>query len=183
MQALLNDLLDFNRVTLGLGIRVTRTPTDLASLCAEEIDQIRAAHPDHSVELEVAGNCHGVWDGGRIRQLLDNLVTNAINYGTPDTPVHVALAGGKDEVRLAVTNIGHIDQGTLAPIFEPLKRGTGHDHTNDFGLGLGLYIASEIAKAHGGTVEAMSEASSTTFTAHLPRRSATNVESPVVPAT
>jgi signal transduction histidine kinase len=172
MQALLNDLLDFNRIQLGLGIRVKQTPTDLASLCAEEIDEIRAAHLDHSVELEVAGNCHGLWDGGRIRQLLDNLVTNAINYGTPDTPVRVALVGGDDEVRLTVTNIGHIAEGTLALIFEPLKRGTGHDHTNDFGLGLGLYIASEIAKAHGGDIEAMSAASSTTFTVHLPRQRA-----------
>jgi signal transduction histidine kinase len=73
MQALLNDLLDFNRVTLGLGIRVTPTPTDLASLCAEELEGIRAAHPDHSVELEVpavatvygtadvSGNCSTTW--------------------------------------------------------------------------------------------------------------------------
>jgi signal transduction histidine kinase len=172
MQGLLNDLLDFNRSKLGLGIRVTPTPTDLASLCSEEIDEIRAAHPDHSVELEVAGSCHGLWDGGRIRQLLDNLVTNAINYGAPGTSVRVALVGGEDEVRLTVTNSGHIDQGTLAQIFEPLKRGTGHDHTNDFGLGLGLYIASEIAKAHGGRVEVTSDASSTTFTVHLPRQGA-----------
>jgi signal transduction histidine kinase len=172
MQALLNDLLDFNRSKLGLGIRVTPTPTDLAPLCAEEMDEIRAAHPDRPVELEVAGNCVGLWDGGRIRQLLDNLVTNAIHYGTPDTPVRVALVGGEDEVRLTVTNIGHVDQGTLARIFEPLKRGIGHDHTNDFGLGLGLYIASEITKAHGGRVEATSDASSTIFTVHLPRQSA-----------
>ena len=172
MQALLNDLLDFDRSQLGLGIRVTPTPTDLAPICAEEIDEIRGAHPDRSVELEVSGNCRGLWDGGRIRQLLDNLVTNAINYGGPDTPVRVALVGGKHEVCLTVTNIGHIDQGALAQIFEPLKRGIGHEHTNDSGLGLGLYIASEIAKAHGGGIEATSDPSSTIFSVHLPRQRA-----------
>ncbi len=92
MQALLNDLLDFNRAKLGLGIRVTQTPTDLAPLCAEEIDEIRAGHPDHPVELAVAGNCHGLWDGGRIRQLVGNLVTNAINHGARDEPRARGLA-------------------------------------------------------------------------------------------
>ncbi len=172
MQALLDDLLDFNRIKLGLGIRVTPTPTDLASLCAEAIDEIRAAHLHHPVELEVAGNCHGLWDGGRIRQLLDNLVTNAIKYGAPDTPVRVALLGGEDNVRLTVTNIGQIDQATLAQMFDPLERGTGHEYTNDSGLGLGLYIASEIAKADSGSIEAMFDASSTTFAVHLPRQRA-----------
>jgi hypothetical protein len=73
MQALLNDLLDFNRAKLGLGIRVTPTPTDLAPLCAEEIAEIRAGHPDHPVRLAVTGDCHGVWDGGRIRHWLATL--------------------------------------------------------------------------------------------------------------
>jgi signal transduction histidine kinase len=80
--------------------------------------------------------------------LVGNLVTNAINHGALDEPVRVALLGVKDEVRLTVTNIGHMDQATVAQMFEPLKGGTGRE--NDSGLGLGLYIASEIAKAHGG---------------------------------
>jgi hypothetical protein len=179
MQALLDDLLDFNRSKLGLGIRVTPTPTSLASVCAEEIDELRGGHPDRPVILEVAGNCHGLWDGGRIRQLLGNLVTNAINYGAPDTAVRVGLVGGEDEVRLTVTNIGHIDQETLMQMFEPLKRGTGYEHTNDSGLGLGLYIASEIAKAHGGCIKATSDPSTTIFTVHLPRQTAHQLNHPL----
>lgn len=172
MQDLLNDFLDFNRAKLGLGIRVTPTPTDLAAVCAEEVDEIRAGHPSHPVEVDVVGDCQGLWDGGRIRQLLGNLVTNAIKYGAPDKPVRVTLLGARNKVRLTVTNIGHIDEATLAQMIDPLERGTAREHTNDYGLGLGLYIASEIAKAHGGRVEATSDESSTTFTVHLPRQRA-----------
>jgi hypothetical protein len=111
--------------------------------------------------------------------LLGNLVTNAINYGAPDTAVRVGLVGGEDEVRLTVTNIGHIDQETLMQMFEPLKRGTGYEHTNDSGLGLGLYIASEIAKAHGGCIKATSDPSTTIFTVHLPRQTAHQLNHPL----
>jgi signal transduction histidine kinase len=184
MKALLNDLLDFNRTRLGLGIRVTPAAVDLTALCAEAIDEIRAGHPGQCVKLHLAGDCRGTWDGGRIQQLLGNLVTNAINYGTPGTTVDVALSGRENEVQLTVTNSGRIDQHALASIFEPLKRGTDNAHKNDSGLGLGLYIASEVAKAHGGSVEVVSRETITAFTVRLPRRNAAAAAAaPDAPAT
>lgn len=173
MQALLDDLLDFNRSKLGLGINIVSTDVDMANLFAEELAQLRIAHPGHRVDLEVAGDARGVWDGPRLQQLLGNLVVNAIKYGSPDVPVHVAVIGEEQDLRLEVRNSGPaIDASTVTQIFEPLRRGLNDQDKahGDASLGLGLYIAREIAKGHGGTIEARSDAAQTVFTVRLPRR-------------
>jgi len=169
MKALLDDLLDFNRTRLGLGINMARTRVDLGMLLADEVTELRAAHPDHPVELEVRRDCRGMWDGRRVEQLLMNLVTNAMKYGTPRALVRVILSGDEKDVRIDVINSGPaIDPAILARIFEPLNRGA-QPASADGGLGLGLYIAQEIAKGHGGEITARSAASETIFTARLPR--------------
>jgi signal transduction histidine kinase len=173
MQALLNDMLDFNRTKLGMGIDIVPSAVDLAKLVAGELDQLRAAHPQHRLELEVVGESQGVWDGQRLQQLLANLVMNAIKYGAPDAPVRVVLTGDTAEVRLEVKNSGEaVDPLTLERIFDPLQRGPHHEprHDADGSLGLGLYIVREIAKAHGGEISARSDETETVFTVRLPRR-------------
>ncbi|MFP3571461.1 sensor histidine kinase, partial [Paraburkholderia sp. SIMBA_030] len=65
MQALLDDLTDFNRTRLGLGISVTATSVNLADVFADELDELRAVHPDRQIELQVSGNLQGLWDGRR----------------------------------------------------------------------------------------------------------------------
>ncbi|MFM0307767.1 sensor histidine kinase [Paraburkholderia sp. RL17-383-BIF-A] len=173
MQALLNDMLDFNRTRLGLGINIAPTEIDLEKLFADELDQVRAAHPGCRVDLEVEGDCRGVWDGRRLQQLLGNLVLNAIKYGAPDASVRVVMTGEERSVRFEVRNQGPaIDQLTLYRIFDPLQRGLDHkdSHNADGNLGLGLYIAREIAKAHGGEIEAQSDETETVFAVRLPRR-------------
>jgi signal transduction histidine kinase len=122
MQALLDDLVDFNRTRLGLGIRVVPSDMDLAAAVADELEQLRGAHPDRQIELAATGDNCGRWDGARLQQLLRNLVSNAIRYGPPDTPVRVALRGGEADVRLEVTNRGPtIEPSDLSQIFDPLK--------------------------------------------------------------
>ena len=176
MQSLLNDLVDFNRTNLGLGINITKTEVDLANLFAEEVDRLRAAHPSYRVELDVHGDTRGVWDGGRLQQLLGNLVLNAIKYGAEAAPVQVRVAGSEAEVRFDVTNRGApIEESALEEIFEPLRRGMRHARDDEAGgdgdgsLGLGLYIAREIAKAHGGEIAVRSDSRETVFTVRLPR--------------
>ncbi len=173
MQALLNDMLDFNRTKLGVQIDIAPSAVDLAKLVADELDQLRAAHPQHRLDLEVVGDSQGFWDGRRLQQLLANLVMNAIKYGAPDAPVRVLVIGDTAEVRLEVKNSGEaIDALTLGRIFDPLQRGPHHErrHDRDGSLGLGLYIVREIAKAHRGEINAQSDETETVFAVRLPRR-------------
>jgi len=172
MQALLDDMTDFNRTKLGLGINVTSTSVNLADVLADELDELRAVHPDRQIELQVSGNLQGVWDARRLQQLLGNLVLNAVKYGAQDAPVHVVATGDVTHVRIDVKNSGAaIEHATLARIFDPLTRGPGHQGEGDGSgsLGLGLYIASEIAKAHHGAIEARSDETGTSFSVSLPR--------------
>jgi signal transduction histidine kinase len=170
LRHLIDDLVDFNRTNLGLGINIVPSQVDLGRISAEAVEQLRAAFPDRKVHLNVTGDCQGFWDGGRVQQLLGNLLVNAIHYGEPDAPVRVAVMGDESGVRIEVSNSGPaIGAATLMQLFEPLKRGTADKH-HPTGLGLGLYIVREIAKAHGGTAEARSDDQETVFTVLLPRR-------------
>jgi signal transduction histidine kinase len=168
LQGLLDDLVDFNRTNLGLGIRIVPSQVDLADLCAQELAHLRVAYPDRQLQLNLAGNCQGYWDGRRVQQLVRNLVTNAIHHGMPGGTVRIAVVGEETAVRIEVANSGPaIDSDTLHQLFEPLKQGiTTERHS---GMGLGLYIVREIAKGHGGTIEARSDDRETVFTVRLPR--------------
>ncbi|MGF6267500.1 signal transduction histidine kinase [Paraburkholderia youngii] len=173
IQSLLDDLCDFNRTKLGLGINVSPCNVDLGEVLTDLIDQVRAAKPDHLIDLAVQGNLHGVWDGKRMQQLVGNLLLNAIRYGASDRPVRVIVKETDTEVVVEVRNYGSaIDHVTLERMFAPLRRGpnesaAGH---SDGGLGLGLYIASEIAKAHNGEIHARSDQTETVFAVRLPHQ-------------
>lgn len=175
MQALLEDLTDFNRTNLGLGLKISPCEIDLAETAGDELEQLRAAHPDRRIEFAAGGDNRGRWDGARLQQLLRNLVANAIRYGSSGTPVRVDLRGEGSEVRLEVSNSGHIRPSEIPHLFDPLRRGAAERATREGpeGLGLGLFIVREIAKAHGGQVEVRSEGEQTTFAVCLPRREAT----------
>ena len=119
----------------------------------------------------MAGDTRGRWDGLRLQQLLRNLVSNAITYGAPDAPVRVVLTGEEADVRFEVTNSGPaIERSALDQIFDPLKRGHAQPDSYNTGLGLGLYIVREIARAHGGEVDVRSDKAETVFAVRLPRR-------------
>ena len=173
MQALLNDLLDFNRTRFGLGINVDPTETDLAIVFADEVQQLRAAHPEARIDLSTTGEVRGIWDELRLGQLLNNLVGNALKYGNPDAPVRIAVDGRATEVVFEVRNQGpRIAPPFLSQIFDPLKRGTEQKASSarDGSLGLGLFISRGIATAHGGDITAKSDEGETVFTVRLPRR-------------
>lgn len=172
MRALLDDLVDFNRTKLGLGIRVMPSDLDLAAVAADELEQLRGAYSDRWIELVTTGDTGGRWDGARVQQLLRNLVANAIQHGSFGAPIRVALRGEEADVRLEVTNSGAtIDPPALSQIFDPLKRYSAQADSQDArdGLGLGLFIVREIALAHGGEVEVRSDGGETTFAVRLPR--------------
>jgi signal transduction histidine kinase len=169
---LLDDLLDYNRATLGNGIPIAVADIDLAEVCALEIDGLQTAHPDRVISFIAKGNLRGVWDAARIQQILSNLLKNALDYGARDAAIEVQATELEREVLLSVRNRGApIPPATLRNIFEPLRRGAvGHDRPETgSNLGLGLFIAQEIARAHGGTIHVSSDEHETTFTVNLPR--------------
>jgi signal transduction histidine kinase len=117
------------------------------------------------------GDLTGEWDGDRIAQVLSNLVRNAVQHGGATDLITLAAEDNGSEVLLEVHNGGPpIPEGVQATMFEPMVRHAGDDHKTT-GLGLGLYIASQIVLAHGGSLNVKStEADGTTFAVRLPRR-------------
>ncbi|MEO7521750.1 MAG: HAMP domain-containing sensor histidine kinase [Gemmatimonas sp.] len=170
---LIHDLLDFTQARLGNGLGIARVDMDLHAIMSESVDELRAAFPGRELvhRAEGAGRCEA--DPDRLMQLASNLVTNAITYGSVDSPVVITSRVAEDECAISVHNEGlPIDPETIGVLFEPMARGaTGADGSRS--VGLGLYIVREIAKAHNGSVTVTSSADKgTTFTATFSCRSA-----------
>lgn len=170
MKTLLDDLLDFSRASLGLGLGIHRTTIDLASVCIEEVELLRTALPDAEIGFRSEGETTGSFDGSRVREALGNLVSNAARYGTKQTAIDVALVGDDRQVRLSVSNAGEsIPTENMQALFEPLRRGRPSDELAETAnLGLGLFIVKEIARAHAGEITVTSSGGTTVFTLVLP---------------
>lgn len=169
MSRLISDLLDYSRARLGHGLPVIFRPSHLGTICQEAVQEMQAAYPGRVIEHRQEGDGSGVWDPDRIQQVVLNLLTNAIRYGTPDAPVVLSWSGRGDERVLSVHNEGPPIPASLREhMFEPFKRGDAHGNAWG-GVGLGLYIVREIVRAHRGEVVMRSEErAGTTFEVTLP---------------
>ena len=165
MERLVEELLDFARARQAGGIPVERVATEIEPVCASAIRQQLDAHPGRQVTFARSGPGDGLWDPSRLEQLVSNLVGNALESSPEGAPVEVRSAGGEDELVLTVRNEGVIPPAALATMFDPFRRG---DHKGS--VGLGLYIVSEVVRAHGGEVRVTSDAAAgTCFSVRLPR--------------
>lgn len=178
MRRMVDDLLDFTRIHLGGQMPIAPGPANLGQLCRQTLDELQALYPDRTLHMDCCGELAGQWDVSRIRQLLSNLVVNAIQHGTPDSPVTVSLQGEQDTVLVQVHNQGPVIAAQARRmLFDPLARPMAPEaqrHPGSSGLGLGLYIVREIALAHGGQVQVDSpEQKGTTFIVRLPRTAPT----------
>lgn len=185
MERMISDLLDYTRTRLGAGMPVNPTPLDLATLSNELIAEYRAAHPDREIEYRTAGDLNGLWDSDRIRQAISNLIGNALQHGSPDFPVTLSLRGESANVFIDIHNGGDpVPPGELPNIFDPLIRGSSAERpkSNRPGsIGMGLYIAREVAKSHGGRIDVISTVEAgTSFTICLPRQAAPRVGQPIL---
>jgi signal transduction histidine kinase len=175
MRTLVDVVLAYTRRSLGAVLPLKLQPVHLEAMANECVRDLAITNPDRSIEVAATGDLHGTWDAMRLAQLLSNLIGNALKYGAPDQPVWIRLDGSEPEsVVLQVRNFGPvIPAGLLADIFEPLVRGTnppGSAQAGGANMGLGLYIAREVASAHFGTIHVTSnEASGTVFEVRLPR--------------
>ena len=167
---LISELLDFTQARLGAGLKVKPRPLALREFVHETVDELKHAFPDRVLQHEhEGGDVQCLGDPDRLAQLVGNLVANAMAYGSPALPVMVISRPRGGQCEIAVHNFGDpIPPERLTTIFRPLDRG---DKTDAGGrsIGLGLYIVSEIAKAHGGDVSVRSfEAAGTEFTVAIP---------------
>ena len=176
MSQLIDDLLDYARTRFGDGLPLNVEMCDMNAVCNEAVDEAHAAHPGRAVSCDFASHGHGEWDPARIKQLLSNLLVNALQHGDRHSPVHVKLRTTTDQVEIAVHNGGPpIPLSMQTNVFQLLHVGKGHrsekTSAGSSGLNLGLYIAHLIAVAHGGDIGFVSsEDEGTTFTVSLPRK-------------
>ena len=105
-----------------------------------------------------------VVDAARVSQLVSNLLGNAITHGASGQPIELAALVDDGSLVITVSNGGDpISDETMQRLFQPSCRGGGSDGGSEQGLGLGLHIASEIAKAHGGPLTVSSSSDRTAF--------------------
>ena len=169
VQHLIADLLDFTQARLGGGLRVKKAECDLHEAIADSVSELSVAFPDRTLRHEHSGDGHCVADANRVVQAVGNLVANAVAHGDPGQPITVRSEGAGGRFRVRVHNRGPvIPAGLLPRLFEPMVRGA-EAGAQGVGLGLGLYIVREIARAHGGTVDVQSrEQEGTTFVLEWP---------------
>jgi signal transduction histidine kinase len=169
---LIGDLLDFASTGIGAAMPLTLAPTNLQNLCDEVMGEFKAAHPQRRLDFESSGPLTGRWDASRLRQVLSNLIGNALQHGGDGSRILLKAQGTDTDVRLTIHNDGPpIAPDMLPMIFDPLIRGDAASKPRRPGsIGLGLYIAREVATAHGGQITVASTAQSgTTFTVTLSR--------------
>lgn len=172
MRRMIADILDFARTRLGGEMAIFPAAMDLGDLGREVLDEMKAAYPTRVFRLECHGELHGEWDAARLRQLLANLLCNAVQHGSATSPVGLSIRGDAEELWIRVTNQGPPIPGNLRElIFEPLTRKPSAVSAESAdSIGLGLFIVREIATRHGGSAAVESSCGETVFTVRLPRK-------------
>jgi signal transduction histidine kinase len=175
MDGLITDVLEFTRSRLGVGIPIERSECDLRDACEEALDVVRAGNPGCEFTGELSGDLLISADCSRLRQVLSNLLNNAVQHGDRRTPIALHALGDPDAVVISIANSGKaIPLEALRVIFDPLVQipatTTDLSKRSKTSLGLGLFIAREIVLGHGGTIDVQSSAlTGTVFTIRLPR--------------
>lgn len=171
---LVNHLIDDVRARLGKALPITAHAMDMGTAVASAVSEIQMAHPEQKITVRTSGILKGVWDGLRVGQLLSNLIGNAVQHGQDGASIDVTAEGDRDGVTLSVRNDGlPIPPGAIKTIFEPMTRAGGDKsgESSATSLGLGLFIAREIVRAHGGEIRVVStREKGTTFTVRLPHQ-------------
>jgi signal transduction histidine kinase len=168
IKGLIENIMDFAGGRLGGGIVLNYFSTEpLDKVLQQVITELQTNLANRAIESEFNLTETVDFDGKRIAQLFSNLLSNALTHGKADTPVKVKAVTANGEFKLSVTNTGKkIPQAAMERMFQPFSR--GEVKPGQQGLGLGLYISSEIAKAHGGQLDVLSSNEETTFTLTIP---------------
>lgn len=175
MSSMVEDLLGYTRTLLGSGMPVCLAQTDVRDVCQGAVDDASASHPTTEFKFETKGDLSGAFDKVRLHQLFTNVLVNAAQYGDKGKPVLLKAERVDNQLVVTTTNFGKvIPPAHWAEIFKPLVQledVIDEDSRPKTSLGLGLYVAKEIAGAHGGTIDVTSDdIEGTVFTMRLPVR-------------
>lgn len=169
MGHMIEDLLDVTRIRQAGGLALQLGPAHMQTLVQRTLDEVATSHPERPIDSTLVGDLAGTWDAERLCQVITNLVGNALHHGSADHPVRIAVDGTRpEEVSITVSNGGTIPAGLLPHLFDPFRGGEREPGRHQ-GLGLGLFIAHQIVRAHHGTIEARSHNDVTSFRVTLPR--------------
>ena len=167
MSGLIDNVMDFARGRLGGGLQLNRSLKPLLPTLEQVVGELRTSYPERLIELHLDATIEVEADHARLAQMFSNLLANAITHGEIDQPVRVDAVLGVDELELSVANAGPpIPPEAMQQLFQPFYRSNPHSRVQ--GLGLGLYIASQIAQAHEGRIDVTSDATETRFTFRMP---------------
>lgn len=169
MAGLVSDVLDLARGRLGAGMVVERSHYDDVTLHVRRVvSELRSVFPKRDIRLEARAPNPATIDAVRFHQMMTNLVGNAIQHSPDGTQVRISMGTTQELLRISVHNAGSIPAELRENLFRPFQRSLKKEGRKRDGLGLGLYIASEIARAHSGSLQAESDEQGTKLTVLLP---------------
>ena len=178
MVGLIDNVMDFARGRLGGGITLDRSRSDVGQTLRQVVEELETSHPDSIIQTTIHTEEHIDADHGRLSQIFSNLLGNALVHGDAGEPIRVTLAVEDGDLVFRSANRGKpIPDEAMDKLFQPFARGEVRSSLQ--GLGLGLYICSQIAKAHGGTLTAESDSRETTFTFRMPITADTDASPPL----
>nr|WP_244465926.1 GAF domain-containing sensor histidine kinase [Devosia soli] len=165
MSVLVSNVLDLTRARMGDGLQLETRKALLSETLSNVIEELRLSHPDRTI-VAVHALHHTVdADHNRLAQLFSNLIANALVHGAKDQPVRIESALEAGHLQVSVINAGDpIPSHQIDKLFVPFRRGSSSSQ----GLGLGLFIASQVAQAHGGTLSVTSDETETRFIFRMP---------------
>ncbi len=163
MNELIGNVMDFARTRLGEGIVITPKNIELKPVLEHVVEELKYLFPEREIAVDLSLQDPIYCDADRIAQLASNLLANALTHGNPQTPVYFTASNSENKLQISVANEGNPIPEALQPtLFMPFKR--EGDRPSKNGLGLGLYIAHQIAQAHGATLSFVSNKEETRFT-------------------
>jgi signal transduction histidine kinase len=169
MTGLVDNVMDFAQSRLGGGMALNRVDGNVRPMVEHVITELQTAWPQRVIDSAIDVPLPVLADRHRVAQLFSNLLANALTHGDPSRPITVRAFTDDAHFELSVSNPGApIPPEMLGRLFQPFARAAARQGQE--GLGLGLYIASQIARAHGGTLDVTSSPGQTRFTFRMPRQ-------------